>query len=166
MGSSASAYLFYGYDLGGSETGWKIEEVDKEYSSQIDYDQLGWLTEEQAEEDADFNFVEEAEKRLLREIGGVTGTWRDEGYYDRRREAQVRVGVVFHGTCTYDYPIYVLAAHTSTSYDGEVETIHFNVLDQRRIDEDWDGKLDAALKVLNIHPIQAKAAWLLASHYG
>ena len=29
MGSSASGILLYGYDLGGGEDDWKIEEVDE-----------------------------------------------------------------------------------------------------------------------------------------
>lgn len=152
MGMSADGILAYGYNLGGDNDGWAIEETD-EYG--------GWEPEWSDGEE----IAECMTARLLASVGFTETNWRAEGYYDRKREAEQKVPelVIY---CSHDYPEFVLAAFSVRVYQGHTQAIDFAALEQRRIEEDWDGRLRQALEVLGVTPKQEQPQWLLASRWG
>lgn len=154
MGISTNGILAYGYDLGSEGDGWSVREVD-------DYGQLTtpWAPDED-EDDADMESIVE---RVLLEAVGFTETdyWAD-GYYERKRAAEATVGVELVAYCSGEYPMYVLAASSTSVRRGFVETIDpATMTDTAAMDE----RLAWALGVLCITPMQEAPAWLLASYY-
>ncbi|MEU5608421.1 hypothetical protein AB0H03_06635 [Streptomyces sparsogenes] len=160
MGRSTNAVLAYGYDLGGSDE-WKIRESG-EYG---ELPNLAWYDPEN--EDGD-DFLEAAERRLLAEIAGFTETWsgENEGYFEREREAKDRLGVKFDIYCSGEYPMYLLAAHVTTVWRGDIQVIDPARLAADPAEHGWDDKLQAALTALGITPTQDRARWLLCSYWG
>ena len=154
MGISSDGILVFGYNLGGDESGWEIEQAGED----------GEWEPEWVDEDGDV--IDGAEKRLLTAAGFTETDWQADGYHERRREAQARVGVELESYCSGDYPMYLLAAHRITVYRGDVKTIDFAALEAQRVSEDWAGKLRRAVEALGITPKQAEPAWLLASYMG
>ncbi len=156
MGQSTNAVLAYGYDLGGDESEWKIEEAG-EYGA--------WEPDWHHDEETDL--ISAAEQRLLESVG-FAETYEDgaDGYFRREREAQERLGVKFESYCSGDYPMWVLAAHKITVYRGDSEVIDPAELAALPERNGWDAKLQAAVKTLGITPKQAKPAWLLVSYWG
>ena len=136
MSETTDAILFYGYNLGSDEEGWRIEEVDKD----------GWLQSDWYTPYGDTDFPEEAAKRLQTGTG-VAG-----------------VEVDFH--CSSDYPMYFLSAHTVTAHRGSAIALDPTVLETQRVAEDWDGKLVAALAVMGMTPKERDPRWLIVSYWG
>src|SRR5258708_344682 len=135
MGMSASGILAYGYNLGSGETEWEVQEVD-EYGDLA----LHWFNP-----NLDDDFTEAAKKRLLVASGFTETDWRADGYFDRKDEAEARVGVGFESYCSADFSEWILAAKVITVYQG-----HTKLLDVPRLAGDpethgWDAKLSAAL---------------------
>lgn len=155
MGTSTDGVLAYGFNLGGDEGGWEITEAD-EYGE--------WVPDWHDEEEEDL--VSDAETHLLRSAGFAETDYKAEGYYDRKREAEARVGVELVSYCSDEFPMYVLAAHTLTAYRGDVKAIDFAALEQKRVDEGWDEKLRAACEALGATPKQGQPKWLLVSYWG
>lgn len=157
MGTSTNALLVYGYNLGGGEIEWLVQEAD-EYGG-LDTDWWG--------EDDDRDFGTAAMRRLL-EASGFTETYEDgrEGYFTREREAEKAVGVKLESYCSGDYPIYTLAAHVTTVHRGECELLNLDELARAPGENDWDRKLAAALRALGLTPKQAEPGWLLCSYWG
>jgi hypothetical protein len=153
MGVSSDGILVFGYNLGGDEGGWQIEEAD-EYGEF----ELEWV-------DEDGDFSEGAEAKLLAVAGFTETDWKVPGYFDRKREAQARVAVALESYCSGDYPMWLLAAHKVVAR-GDVKVVDFAALEALRAGQDWEGKLRAALAVLGITPKQDSPKWLLASYMG
>lgn len=154
MGVSTNGILAYGFNIGGGDGDWKIQEAG-EYGE--------WEPEWANEDDGT---VECAEAKLLEAVGFTETDWRVDGYFERKREAEARVGVEFEGHCSDQCTMYVLAAHTVTAYRGDAKEIDFAVFEQQRLAEDWDGKLQRACEVLGITPTQEQPKWLLVSYWG
>ena len=154
MGNSADGILAYGFNLGGDE-GWEIAEAGE-------YDE--WTPDWYDEDEEDL--ISDAEKHLLRAAGFDETDYKADGYYDRKREAGARVGVELVTYCSFDYPIYALAAHTVTVYQGHVTEVDWAELERQRVSEGWDAKLTAALAVLGATPKQERPKWLLLSRWG
>jgi len=157
MGISSDGILAYGYDLGGDDGEWKIEEAG-EYGEWTP----SWLGEDEDEEGP----VEAAELALLAAAGFTETDYEVAGYFDRKREAEARVGVEMTSYCSGDYPMYVLSAHAITVGRGSVKEIDFAALEVARVEQEWDAKLTAALGVLGMTPKQATPKWLLVSYMG
>ncbi len=156
MGNSADGILAYGFNLGGDEGGWEVAEADSEYGE--------WKPDWYDEDEEDL--AGDAEKRLL-EVAGFSETdYKAEGYYDRKREAEARVGVELVPYCSFDYPIYVLAAHAITVYQGHAKEIDWAELERQRVSEGWDDKLTAAREALGVTPKQEQPKWLMVSRWG
>lgn len=153
MGTSTDAILAYGYDLCGEP--WKVREVGE-------YDELvvPWY-----DEDSDDDFVEQARERLLA-AHGLTGTWEDDGYYERKEQAQASAGVEFESYCSGDYPMYVLAAKSITVSRGHSEVLDLPALMAEPADQGWDDKLRQACEALGITPTQERPGWVLVSYWG
>lgn len=155
MGISTNAYLMYGYELGGSDVAWKVQQVDEDGTLTVDWVDQG---------DGDF---EEAAMQQLRAAAGFAETdWQVDGFFARQREADARLGVSFETHCHSEYPVWVLCAKRISAYRGESEPIDFDALAAQAAAEDWDGKLAAALAVLGLTPTQERPQWLLASYWG
>lgn len=159
MGRIVCAYLAYGYDLGGADR-WKFGEVDEHGGIALD-----WYHDDEEHEVEPFD--EQAESRLSRILAGFTeNDWTVDGYFQRRRQAwQERVGVEF---VSYGYgqePLsYVLATHmTYASWEGR-EEVDLADLERRRVAENWDAKLDAAVAALSITPHQERPRWLITAY--
>jgi len=85
MGNSPQAKLVYGYQLGGDDGGWYIDEVDG--YGEIDSELLPWLQDLNGEDSEEF--VTQTENRLLATIAGFTETdWQVDGFYARRIAAR------------------------------------------------------------------------------
>lgn len=162
MGSSARAHLAYGYDLGSGED-FKAAERD-EYGAP----KLPWLP---VDEDGDSNyedFGEAIEKQLLTAAGFTETDWRIDGYYERKREAEKRVGVELDYSGHADYAGWALIAigsERSVEWD-EVMVLDLDELEGQPVAEGWDTKLRDALAVLGITPTQVRSKWLVYPSYG
>ena len=161
MGQSTDGILAYGYDLGGDDSGWKIQQAG-EYG---ELPTLPWFDPEN--EDGD-DFQSAAERHLLAEIAGFTERWAkgNEGYWDREKAAKAGVGVQFDSYCSGGYPMFLLATKVITVHRGSVEDIDMAALAIEPEMNGWDDKLHAALTALGITPVQAEPRWLLASYWG
>lgn len=154
MGTSTNAILAYGYDLGGSD-GYLVDEAS-EYGGLPD----AWYANE-----ADHEFQEEAERRLLVSVGFTETNWQAPGHFARKREAEQRCGVEIVAHCSGDYPMYILAAHRLTVRRGDVEQLDLEELQTDPVTQGWDDKLRAALVALGLTPKQQEPAWLLCSYW-
>lgn len=161
MSTSTDGILAYGYDLGGDDAGWKVEGLG-EYD---EWPSGGWYDPEV--DDADFT---EAVENTLLTAHGFTLEWvpgADNSAYRAGREAaRTAIGVEAHGHCSGESAMYLLSAKAITAYRGHVETIDWPALERERVEQDWDGKLAAALSVLALTPIQPEPRWLLVSYWG
>ncbi|MFB4320637.1 hypothetical protein [Actinomadura sp. 21ATH] len=157
MGTSTNALLVYGYNLGGGEIEWLVQEAD-EYGG-LDTDWWG--------EDDERDFGTAATRRLL-DASGFTETYEDgrEGYFSREREAEEALGVEIESYCSGDYPIFALAAHVITVHRGDLEVLDLAALQRMPAENGWDDKLTAALSALGLTPKQTQPAWLLCSFWG
>jgi hypothetical protein len=138
MGVSTDAILAYGVDLG--------DDID-----------LDWL------EDVD-DIGEALESRLLEKLAGFTDEWTDgdETYFDRKQAAEEKTGVEIEYHCSYDYPMYFLAARGSVTranrgYPQKVPTL----LSRTRY---WDESLLEAQKALGLEV--KTPGWYLFSMWG
>jgi hypothetical protein len=156
MTTSTDAILAYGYNLGGDEDTWQVREAG-EYG---ELPALDWLDED--------DFQAAAERRLLAEVAGFTEEWQAgvDGYFERRRAAEARLGVQFETYCSGSYPMFILAAHVTTVRRGACEEVDPLDLQQRPEQQAWDAKLDAAVKALGLTPTQERPRWLLCSYWG
>jgi len=148
MGTSTNAMLMYGYDLGGGDGPWKLEGVDE-------YDGLErpWLGE-------DDDFEEAAMKVLLATVGYVAPDEYVAGEYQRKADAEQRLGLTVEYHCSGDYPMYVLSAKTYTAHRGDCDVVDFT------IDSEWNERLARGLEALGLKPTQPEPCWLLASYWG
>jgi hypothetical protein len=157
MGQSTNAVLIYGYDLGGGEKEWLVDEASGDYGDL----RVDWYDEEGQDD-----FVEAAMKRLRVSAGFTETDWRADGFFRRQREADDRVAVKFETYCASDYPIYTLAAHVITVHRGDLEVLDLAQLQRLPGENGWDAKLTAALATLGLTPKQEKPGWLLCSWWG
>ncbi|MFI7468168.1 hypothetical protein [Nonomuraea sp. NPDC049646] len=163
MGSSPSAFLAYGYDLGSGES-WKFRETD-EYGY-LDPSKVAWYDDG---EDAD-GFVEQAERRLLAEIAGFTETWEtwsgEGNFFTAESAAKERLGVKFDTYSYHEYPMYVLAANVIEVGDDQALIVNPKDLtpDLGEVLR-WNSALSAALEALGITPEQETPSWLLCAYY-
>jgi hypothetical protein len=168
MGMGSSGILAYGYDLGGVEDGWNFP--DLEYGQWAPPD----VNEDQGDE---FDFAEWAEKKLLLSVG-VTEDDRSDGWFDRRKEAKELLGVEVRHGGSYDHFRPMLVAWSKSGYGSEPRPIDFTELERRRVEEDWDGKLANAARVLELPKImvptkgwgdlteEQRPHWMLTAFYG
>lgn len=156
MGQSTNAILAYGYNVGGGESEWNIEEADED----------GDWTPPWVDPDDENDLITAAETTLLAAAGFTETDWRADGYYERKEAAEAQVGVEFESHCSGDYPMWLLVAHTTTVYRGDVKEIDFAALEATRIEQDWDAKLRNAADVLGMTPKQESPRWMLVSYWG
>lgn len=153
MSNASSAKLVYGYDFGGYEHG---DPLDRKH--------LPWLTDETI---GMATFVRLANNRMLTRVAGFAETdWRVDGYYAREQATKQLLGVWFEIYGSYDFAGYVLTAYRAKAEWGATGVIDFAQLQRRVWTEDWDAKLESALRALEVDPGPIKPGWILCSMYG
>jgi hypothetical protein len=153
------AELHYGYNLGDPDngSGWEFAEVTDEYA---ETPALPWW-----DEDGD-SFGEQAMTQLLTAAGFTETDRRADGYHQRRRDAEERLGVEFENTGYEASRALLVAKGTErTAYTSEVTELDPAAM-AAAATEAMDGALAEALRVLGITPAQTKPAWLLTCYYG
>lgn len=138
MGMSPEAHIGFGVPL------WDSDD-DPDWIPEDAEDPAGWV-----------------EKKLLASVGFTETDWRADGYFQRRREAERKVGVKVEYGGTWDYTTYILVVA-----DSHVENEWGQVTEVKAQHEDHlhACKLIAdALKALGA-PAQ-EPAWLLWAFYG
>lgn len=160
MGSSATATLAFGFNLGGCEGDWDVHEYDEDnYILNVP-----WFDSE--DEDADFE--EAATSELLRAAGFIEIPWerkeeRPEDYYDLLSEAKSNLGVNVKSYGYSDgFTSYALVTRSYDAYYAGAE-ISADQLVQQPVEEEW---LAVALLVLGLTSLQERASWLLLASYG
>ncbi|MGX1301367.1 hypothetical protein RKD35_002855 [Streptomyces albogriseolus] len=133
MGRATDAILAYGYDLGGPDDTWHVQETN-EYGV---LNPRAWWNEEQD----DPTFLEAAQARLAE--AGVTGV-------EVRRH------------CTHTYGEYLLVTTATVAHRGYPKTLDLDDLTRSQLAADWDDQLAAALAALGLTSTQDAPAWLLA----
>lgn len=155
MGMSTNAMLAYGYNLGGDDLGWNVQQVDADGLLKVDWPALD-----------DDGFQEAARQVLLASVGFTETDWRADGYFDRQRAAEARIGVKIDSHCSGDYPGWFLATRIITVYRGDVSAVDFAALNAQAASENWNGRLAKALEALGLTPTAEHPQWLLASYWG
>lgn len=154
MGMDPEAKLVYGYALGGDEDseGWQIVEAG-EYGE--------WEPDWAGDDDV----MDAAEKRLLASVGFTETDYKIDGYHDRKRDAEARLGVKFalHGG---EWSCRALVTHEVSVEWGDTAELDFAELMAARVEGDWDAKLAHAVAALGVTPKQERPAWLLLAAYG
>lgn len=176
MGMDPDGILVYGYALGGPEEGWKIDGLAK-WGSLI----TPWYRcedddcESTDEDEGDDDFATLADRQLLIAHGFTEGHpgWGDDvtedaryAYYARRKAAEKAIGVEVSSCGGNEYPSFLLRAYRVSAEWSETVVIDWPALEARRVAEDWDGRLAAALIALGLKPLQDRPQWLLTSAYG
>lgn len=159
MGMTIQAEMHYGYNLGDTDrgTGWEFAEVTDEDAGTP---ALPWW-----DENGD-SFGEQAMTQLLAAAGFTETDWRADGYYQRRREAEDRLGVEFENTGYEGARTLLVAKGTErTAYTSEATEIDPAAMTATAT-EAMDAALAEALRVLGITPSQPKPMWLLTCYYG
>ncbi|ATY17133.1 hypothetical protein CU254_41900 (plasmid) [Amycolatopsis sp. AA4] len=153
---TADAILAYGYDLGGDERGWKVEETDDHGHPAIAWHDI--------DGDKD-NFVEEATGRLLAALAGFTETDQHaDGYHDRRKAAEksLDVHIVRHGDP--NDTSYALATSSVSVEEGDSMPLNPAELFDPADLELRNRRLAAALAALGITPRQDRPQWLVLAY--
>jgi len=190
MGNSATAKIAYGYDLGGDADmgGWLFTytgegspdylKSEKDPSPHEDYDEF----DEDLYEDAkrpegleghrirDFDRWD-AEEHLKRVLGGLDeSAWHDSderraAWHKERERIEKAVAVDFVGGGSEHGTNWILAAWSASEDWGTRVHVDFAELERRRVEEDWDAKLEAAVRALEIKPMGAPG-WFVFARYG
>jgi hypothetical protein len=166
MGVSTDAILAYGYNLGGGDGDWLIEEVGEYGELKLPWFAVNLDDDGDDEDRDDDDFVTKAEKKLLVAQGFTEIDWRADGYYERKVAAEAASGVEFKGYCSDSYTSYVLAAKVIKAYRGDCPAVDFEALTREAVEGRYDEKLAAAIQALGITPKQTQPAWLLCSYWG
>lgn len=159
MGSTATAKLVYGWNLGGAEEGWHLQEVDEDGSWAPT-----WLPEDDADDPAGH-----IRTVLLRSTGIVNGPYppnqsTDDAWEKHRelvKQAEQQLGIhtepEFHGH--YDFLQVALVAYAQEADWGVTGFVNFAELEARRVAERWDHHLAEAARVLGITPVKPSNDW-------
>ena len=161
MGTTIKAELSYGYRLQGSDGEWLVREVHPDDSDLWGLN-LDWFDNEDGDED---NFDEAAKRRLLATVGFTETDWRVDGYHDRQRAAEDRLGVQLERT-GYEAEDLLLVTKQIGAYLGNAEVIDPAILVAEGERGDADARLRSALAVLGLTPVQEQPAWLLTAYRG
>lgn len=193
MGSSATAKIAYGYDLGGNADmgGWlftytsegspdylKSEKDPAEDESLDEFDEELYEDAKRPEGLEGYRIRDfdpwDAEEHLKRVLGGLDeSAWQDRWDSDERRAAwhkereriEKAVAVDFVSGGSEYGTNYVLAAWSAAEDWGTRVHVDFAELERRRVEEGWDAKLEAAVRALEIKPVNGPG-WFVFAHYG
>lgn len=146
MGLDWDGILAYGYDLGFEESG--------------EFELPPWVDEDKLDEEG---FEEVVEEYLLKNLIGFTEKWEPDkvGYWDRKREAEKALGIQIVRYCSSDYAGFILSTKQYIAYQGESVPINCNDL---ALEEEWKDKLNKAIEVLQMKPVNDEPSWLLCTY--
>jgi hypothetical protein len=165
---STNGLMAYGYDFGDPD-GLLLREAQKGPGNEYGYFKASWWDDEN-EEDAENDEDEEAPSLVERMTRRLYDSIPDAppAEYDFQREEIVkeRLGVWFEAYCSGDYAMYILATAEFCVYRGDTKVIDLDRLRDDPARGGWDEKLAEALRILDVHPLQQRPAWLLASWWG
>lgn len=161
MGYSATGILTYGVDLGGERDGWKIQDVDR-----WEEWRPSWLKPDEDGDYAEASYEDDAMRALLAAAGFTETDWEAEGYSARKRAAEQRVGVEFTLHGHYEGCRELALTTFVYSESGRGPTLVDPDVIATAPTELWDGRIEDALRVLGIKPMQENPGWLLTSWYG
>jgi hypothetical protein len=167
MGMSTNGILAYGYVIGDGAppvTGLGEDE---------DWRPADFTADPDSEEYYDFDFQDWAVRKLMAAAGHPLG---EDDYVDPE-DTKKHWGVWFEAEGWGENPHYMLVAFEETAYDHPGD-LDLTALEARRVEEKWDDKLDAVLKILGIEGLtypqdaykdvkrEQSARWMLTSYYG
>lgn len=166
MGTSTNGVMIYGYDFG-DPSSLLLAEAQQSEANPYGYFKTSWWDDEneeaEQEDGTELSVIDLMTKRLYESIPDAPAARWD---WERDKIVKERLGVWFEGYCSGDYPMYVLATAEFTVYRGSVEVVDLGRLANDPAEKGWNAKLDHALAVLEVHPLQARPEWLLASYWG
>jgi len=141
MSQSTDATLAFGYDLG--------EAYDYEFD---------WYNEEEGD------FASQAEDYLLAKIVRFTEKWGTykEGYWERKRQAEEKLGLTVDTHCSCDYPMYALVIPESIYQASRGNPIKIDHVDSNVIPYGWHDRIVKGMEALGIEP-DGPPSWLLYS---
>lgn len=142
MSVSTDANLAFGYNIG--ET----------YNHEFD-----WYNEEEGD------FASQAEYYLLAKIIGFTEKWNPDskhGYWERKRQAEEKLGLTIDTHCSCDYPMYALVIPESIYVASRGNPIKIDHVDSNIIPINWHDRVVKGMEVLGIEP-DGPPSWLLYS---
>lgn len=168
MGTSTNGMMIYGYDFG-DEGSLQLAECQESEANPYGYLKTSWWDDEhedavegEGEERAQLNVFELMERRLYEAIPDAPPV---EWSWQRDDPVKAHFGVWFEHYCSGDYPMYVLAAASFQVYRGDTTLVDVDRLRDDPAANGWDAKLAEALRILDVHPLQEKPGWLLASYW-
>lgn len=155
MTITTSGSLHYGYDLGGGDQPWRVRQITASGASLRSWEDLPWY-----EPDSIFDFRDQANLHLAR-LGGAADPSATD---DPAPAAAARAGARVECYSWDASPSYVLVAGGATAFYDTPEQVDLLELIERRKTEDWDLKLDAALRHLGITTSTARPGWMVTAH--
>lgn len=160
MGSSPSAHLVYGYDLGTCE-GYKLAECEGEYGSLA----VDWFDNGDDENSNPPDFATQVYDRLYAAIAGAPAAEYD---FQRQDIAERHFGVEFAYSGGDETPGFILIAAGSESTVDWTDTIAVDLAHLAAAPEaqGWNAKLAEVLTVLGVTPTQDGPRWLVFPSYG
>lgn len=162
MGSSAEGILTYGVSLGGEEEGWKIQGLDR-----WEEWRPSWLKpdEDDPKEYADADYVDSAMDALLASVGFTETNWQADGHFERKKDAEERLGVSFVSHGHHNFKQFIITTFHVSANQTQARGVDPDVIAAAPT-ELWDSRIQDALDVLGIKPVQEKPCWLLTASYG
>ncbi|KMV15968.1 hypothetical protein ACT17_23040 [Mycolicibacterium conceptionense] len=148
MGMSATAYLLYGVPLGGGE--W-----DPTFTDHVDEDGTWTPPWADADDDEDSTVSELVDARLR--AVGFSESWGGA--------ETMGIGITYSGYLVMSGDPVLRAFELRVDADDLSRAVDFAELERRRVAEDWDGQLAAALAALEISTAPAPG-WHLVASYG
>lgn len=150
MSIDPKGILAYGYDLGGQDEGWEIENVDSGFT----------IDEEVLQEILLDKLIGFNEKYPLH-----SSRVKDrQEYNERRKAAEEKLGIELVRYGSYDYPSWILATKVFRAPD--YGSMIIPRIKNSRFFVESHVKLNTALDALDFKPNQAEPSWILASFYG
>lgn len=140
MGVSTDAHLFYGVEIHSEDDGWLTNEPTREWWTRRN--ETGDILEFPDEYDQDGYTVAQA--------------------YDNVEDQPELKGIGIAWHCHINEPVWVLNICQIRAWRGGPQHLNLRVLEEQRIEEQWDQRLAAALKWLGIVP-SVKPGWIIAS---
>jgi hypothetical protein len=164
MGFHAKGLVIYGYDLGAEGRG--VREAEESENNPYGYIKTAWYDEEAGndeDEEEGLGFTERIELALYAAIPGAPAL-----DYPSACQTPVRdhYGVWLEDYCHYENAHWALAAFSLKVTGSRPELLDLPALQAQAVEENWAGKLAAALTLLGLTPIQDRPGWILAADYG
>jgi hypothetical protein len=170
MGSSATATLAYGYDLGGAEGEWFLEhplpaaiDPDRDEDEDDEFDLYSLLNDAVVKRSG---FTETLPHEYTRDAKGFDNRTEEQraenkAFYERYHAA------VGHPATTDSYGTYEWYGHTLIIGDSKTDASWgCEQVTGLVVAPEWDAALQDALGLLGLHPTQAKPQWLVYPMYG